>query len=188
MTKQELRTAYLSKRQELSPSDIDKFSKAIAENFVTEFNFTGKTIHIYLPIAAKNEPNTRLIIDKIKPNSTLVVSRSNFTTCEMLHIAWENSTCFAQNQYGIEEPTGGILVDPSAIDIVLIPLLACDKKGHRVGYGKGFYDRFLKKCRHKALFVGLSFFEPVDDIVDVHKSDVRLTHCVTPKTVHHFQG
>ena len=65
--------------------------------------------------------------------------------------------------------------------LVLVPGVCFDQTGHRVGYGKGFYDRFLKTCRPGCLKVGLSYFEPVDPIDDVHDGDVRLDFIVTPE-------
>jgi 5-formyltetrahydrofolate cyclo-ligase len=67
------------------------------------------------------------------------------------------------------------------IDLVFIPLLACDLQGNRVGYGKGFYDRFLSKCRYDVKKIGLSFFDPVDKIEDVNVFDIPLDECITPK-------
>jgi 5-formyltetrahydrofolate cyclo-ligase len=55
-----------------------------------------------------------------------------------------------------------------------------------VGYGKGFYDRFLSDCRPHCIKIGLSFFEPEIDIVDVLESDIKLDYCVTPESVFTF--
>ena len=70
--------------------------------------------------------------------------------------------------------------------MVFVPLLAFDKKGHRVGYGKGFYDKFLSECKPDAIKIGLSFFEPEELITDVFESDVKLDYCVTPNSIHAF--
>jgi 5-formyltetrahydrofolate cyclo-ligase len=64
--------------------------------------------------------------------------------------------------------------------------LAFDKKGHRVGYGKGFYDKFLTECKPKIINIGLSFFVPEELISDVLESDVILDYCVTPSGVYEF--
>lgn len=87
------------------------------------------------------------------------------------------------NAFGIAEPIGTELVQPEEIDLVIIPMLAFDRKGNRVGYGKGYYDRFLCRCRRDCLKVGLSFFDPVDEISDVHPGDVRLDMCLTPERI-----
>jgi 5-formyltetrahydrofolate cyclo-ligase len=73
------------------------------------------------------------------------------------------------------------MIDAATIDLVIVPLVCVDKSGHRVGYGKGFYDRFLKQVRTDCVKVGLSYFEPVERIDDVHEGDVRLDFVITPK-------
>ena len=70
--------------------------------------------------------------------------------------------------------------------MVLVPLLCFDESGHRVGYGKGFYDRFLTKCRPDTQKVGLSYFPPVKEITDADSFDIRLDLCLTPEKVWRF--
>ena len=80
----------------------------------------------------------------------------------------------------------GIKIPTSKIEVVFVPLLAFDKKGNRVGYGKGFYDRFLSECNPETIKIGLSFFEPEELIEDVFENDVKLDYCVTPDEVYQF--
>ena len=87
---------------------------------------------------------------------------------------------------GIPEPVDGLEVPASKLDVVFVPLLAFDKKGHRVGYGGGFYDRFLKSCKKDVLKIGLSFFLPELEIEDIHSDDIPLDFCVTPGEVFRF--
>jgi len=67
-----------------------------------------------------------------------------------------------------------------------VPLLAVDKKGYRVGYGKGFYDKFLPSCKKECLKIGFSYFEPVDEITDKDQFDVPLELCITPHNIYVF--
>jgi len=99
-----------------------------------------------------------------------------------------DSTLLKQNELGIVEPQSGILIDDSQIEVVFVPLLSFDKKGHRVGYGGGYYDRFLIKCKPSSIKIGVSFFDPVKEILDIDGTDVRLNFCVTPKKVYEFSG
>ncbi len=85
------------------------------------------------------------------------------------------------NDYGIEEPSGGNKVMENEIDLILVPLLAFDKYGFRVGYGKGYYDKFLFQCRKDSIKIGLSYFDPVDEIEDINSFDIPLNYCVTPR-------
>lgn len=87
---------------------------------------------------------------------------------------------------GIPEPVGGTVTEPSEIDLILMPLLAFDKRGHRVGYGKGFYDRFLRSCRADCIKAGLSLFPPEEKIDDVAEFDQPMTMAITPESVFRF--
>ena len=86
-----------------------------------------------------------------------------------------------RNEWLIPEPVEGEIIAPAEIDMVLLPGLCYDRQGHRVGYGKGYYDRFLKTCRPDCVKVGLSYFEPIEEITDVHDGDVMLDFVVTPE-------
>jgi 5-formyltetrahydrofolate cyclo-ligase len=70
--------------------------------------------------------------------------------------------------------------------MILLPLLAFDEKGYRVGYGKGFYDRYLSRCRLDILKVGLSMEAPMAEIGDTDAYDMRMDYCVTPEKVWEF--
>ena len=72
------------------------------------------------------------------------------------------------------------------IDVVFVPLLAYDKQGNRVGYGKGFYDKFLSECKSNVVKIGLSFFDPEEFIEDVFENDVKLNICITSLEVYNF--
>lgn len=90
------------------------------------------------------------------------------------------------NTWGIAEPTHGIPTAYNDIDMVLVPLLAFDTQGHRIGYGKGFYDRFLKACRNDCKKIGLAFFEPVEIIEEAGIHDIKLDHVLTPHDTYSF--
>jgi 5-formyltetrahydrofolate cyclo-ligase len=104
----------------------------------------------------------------------------------MSAIMVDDETAFEENKYGITEPVDGEVIDPQEIDMVLVPLFAFDKNGNRVGYGKGYYDRFLKNCREDVILVGISYFEPVEKIYDTHDYDVPLNFCITPQNLYEF--
>lgn len=101
-------------------------------------------------------------------------------------VIFEEGQSVSTNMFGIVEPDGNEVVEPEDIDMIIIPMLAFDRMGNRVGYGKGFYDRFLHRCKADCLKVGLSYFEPVEEISDVHAGDVRLDLCITPERVYQW--
>lgn len=187
MTKAELRHEYLSKQTALSQKDRAEKSRAISDLFFETTDLSNiKNLHLFLPIEKFNEVDTRLLAARVWkefPHIRTIVPRVDFETNELLSLELTPETKLKKNAWQIEEPTGHEVVDAAAIDIVLIPGVCFDVEGHRVGYGKGFYDRFLKTCRTNCAKIGLSYFAPVRSISDVHDGDVRVDRVVTPERV-----
>ena len=96
------------------------------------------------------------------------------------------NTKIKKNEYNIPEPVNGLNVPTEMIDVVFVPLLAYDKQGNRVGYGKGFYDKFLSECKSNVVKIGFSFFEPEEIIEDVFENDVKLDFCVNSDDIISF--
>ena len=187
MNKKELRTKYKSLRQELSLEEIEDKSLAIA-NKMLQLDIWEKTyFHLFLTIEEQKEVETEFILQILAgKDKEIVVAKINFKTLKMTNYLLTDNTKFQKNEYNIYEPVDGIEVPNTKIEVVFVPLLAYDKRGNRVGYGKGFYDNFLSKCNEDVLKIGLSFFEPEDAIDDVSQTDIRLDCCVTPKTNYSF--
>jgi 5-formyltetrahydrofolate cyclo-ligase len=187
MTKSDLRKAYKSLRSNLSDVVVDEFSLAIANNLlklpIWEYSF----YHIFLSIEEQKEVNTDYILNILSgKDKNIVISKSDFETGNMTNYLLTDSTKIKKNTYNIPEPVDGIEIPIDKIDLVFIPLLAYDKLGNRVGYGKGFYDRFLANCKSETLKIGLSFFEAENKITNIFESDVTLDYCVTPKKTYTF--
>lgn len=143
----------------------------------------------YWPLKQHTEVNTHLMTDYLQfriPGLQVAYPVSDFTDHSMKLLLVNDDTSFAVNQYGIAEPVSGEEIQPADVDLVFVPLLAFDKKGYRVGYGKGFYDRLLHRCREDCTRAGFSFFGPVDQIEDVNHFDVPLTIGITPQTIYEF--
>jgi 5-formyltetrahydrofolate cyclo-ligase len=104
----------------------------------------------------------------------------------MTHYLLTDSTTIKKNTWNIPEPINGIPIVTKQIDVVFVPLLAFDDSGHRVGYGKGFYDKFLANCKPEVIKIGLSFFKSIEKIVDVFENDIKLDYCVTPDKIYRF--
>lgn len=187
MLKKELRAKYKALRNQLSENDVEELSLAIA-NKVLSLPIWEKTyFHIFLPITEHKEVNTEFILHLLSgKDKEIIVSKSDFETKNMTHFLLTDNTKITKNQYNIPEPIDGLEVPTSKIEVVFVPLLAFDKTGHRAGYGKGFYDKFLTECKPETIKIGLSFFEPEEKIVDVFENDVKLDYCVTPNAVYRF--
>ena len=187
MLKKELRQKYKALRNQLSENDAEEMSLAIANKVLTLPIWEKTYFHIYLPITEHKEINTEFILHLLSgKDKEIVISKSDFETREMTHFLLTDNTKIKKNEYNIPEPVDGLEVPTSKIDLVFVPLLAFDKTGHRAGYGKGFYDKFLTECKPETIKIGLSFFEPEEKIVDVFENDVKLDYCVTPNEVYRF--
>lgn len=187
MLKKELRQKYKVLRQNLTAIEIEEKSLAIA-NEILKLPIWEKTyFHVFLPIEEQKEVDTEFILHLLAgKDKEIVISKSDFGTREMTHFLLTDNTKIKKNEYNIPEPVGGLEVPAKKIDVVFVPLLAFDKKGNRVGYGKGFYDKFLAECKVETIKIGLSFFDPEEQISDVFESDVLLDYCVTPSGVWEF--
>ena len=187
MNKKELRTKYKTLRKQLSEEDLEEMSLAIANKVLTLPVWEKTYFHIFLPIAEQKEVNTEFILHLLSgKDKEIIVSKSDFETREMTHFLLTDNTKIKKNQYNIPEPVDGLEVPSRKIEVVFVPLLAFDKTGHRAGYGKGFYDKFLSECQAETIKIGLSFFEAEEKIEDVFESDVKLDYCVTPNAVYQF--
>lgn len=191
MDKATLRKYYLTKRKALSSEEIIQKSQHICDIFFQGIDLKSvQFLQVFLPIKKQNEIDTFLIIRRLQINFPLiniVVSRSDLNNFEMQHFILEEQN-LVENKWGILEPSQASRkeVQPEQIDLVIIPLLAFDKQGNRVGYGKGFYDRFLQKCSPKALKVGFCIEEPIELIEDLNEFDVKMDVCITPDGVWKF--
>ncbi len=193
MTKKELRKLFGERRQTLTTAEVADGSQAIARLFFSFFAIENlKTIHIYLPIRRLNEVDTFPIIYTLQERflqTHVIIPRSLPETGEMEHYQWLPEIKLQLNRWGILEPdpSSNLQYAVNSIDLVIIPLMAFDRKGYRVGYGKGFYDRFLTKCRPDVVKVGISLFDPVPSIDDINDFDVRMDFCITPSRVWKWQ-
>ncbi len=187
MTKQELRKKYKNLRNTLTEDAIEDLSLSIANLLLTLDIWNFSFYHIFLSIEAQKEINTDYILNILSgKDKNIVISKSDFSTSELTNFLLTDATTIKLNAYNIPEPIDGIEINDSKIDVVFIPLLAFDTKGNRVGYGKGFYDKFLAKCKPETLKIGLSFFEAEAEIQGVFDGDIPLDYCVTPKKIYRF--
>ncbi len=187
MTKKELRKIYKARRKGLSETQIDDLSLAISNQLLKLPIWNYSFYHIFLAIEEKKEVNTDYILNILSgKDKNILISKSNFETGGMTHFLLTDNTVIKKNSYNIPEPVDGIEILNDKVEVVFIPLLAFDEQGNRVGYGKGFYDRFLANCKPETIKIGLSFFEAEGAITDVFESDVQLDYCVTPEQVYRF--
>lgn len=191
MTKKELRKLYLEKRKALSEGDYTQRNMALYSHFFAfvDLSFV-KVLHIYLPIADGREADTWMIVDRVRrefPHVRIAVPKVGAGDA-LESIFYEGPQQLEKSAWGIPEPKQGVPTPEEKIDMIIVPLLALDKQGHRVGYGKGYYDRLLSKTHSGCQKVGFSLFVPIDRIDDVDAYDVALNSCVTPAGMMVFGG
>ena len=185
--KNELRIKYKRLREELSADEIENLSLQIANQTLQLPIWDYSFYHLFLSISEKREINTEALLHILQgKDKNVVLSKSDFETHRLTNYLLTDSTILKNNAWGIPEPQGGIEIPPQQIEVVFIPLLAFDESGHRIGYGKGFYDRFLSACTMNTLKVGLSFFEAEPEIPWILSSDVPMDYCVTPERIYAF--
>lgn len=190
MTKAELRKEFLQKRLSMSEENFVFRSKQIADNFLSYVDFQALSVlHTFLPIIKTKEVDTWQIINNIRkqhPHIRISIPKINTETATVESFFLEGREQLKENMWGILEPTYGVPTPVSDLDIIIVPLLAADEEGHRVGYGRGFYDKLLKVCRPETVKIGLSFFPPVERIDDVNDNDQRLSSLITPERAFTF--
>lgn len=189
MTKKELRKIYIEKRNALSEREVLRADDLLLIRFQQLYFESLNVAHSYMAGPGKKEFDTTHILDYLRfqyPELVVAVPRIYPGSFEMEHIVVDDDTVYQPNTWGIPEPIEGTVIEPSAIDLVLVPLLCFDERGYRVGYGKGYYDRFLAQCRPDVVKLGLSYFEPVPVITDAADFDVPLNYCITPENIYEF--
>lgn len=190
MIKSELRKVFLERRRSLTRAEVDLLSYQISDRVFAIVDLQNiRTLHCFISIREMNEIDTSLIFARLWaefPAVRTVVPRVDPQTKQLEHLEYNASTPMEKNKWGIAEPVGDELISSSEIDVVLIPGLCFDERGHRVGYGKGYYDKFLSQCRRDCQKIGLSFFSPIPSIENIGPHDITVDACVLPDDVAYF--
>lgn len=189
MTKNELRKIYKEKRMALSAAERTRLEDLILIQFQRLPIEIPESMMTYAPFEKMCEFDPQLITDYCyfkNPVQKLFypVVDKNADTMQCVQV--NDDTYFERNRYGIGEPVDGIVTIADELDLIIVPLLAYDVKGNRIGYGKGYYDRFLKQCRDDVVKVGFSYFDPEPVISDIGRHDVKMDYCITPERIYSF--
>ena len=184
--KKQLRYLYQNKREIFSNNEIQDLSILISNKCLEIPIWHLENFHIFLSRLIKKEIDTSPLLSVIMSKDKQVVVPKIMESKKLEHVLLTDQTILKNNSLGIPEPQNGIIISPRIIDVVFIPLYIFDLKGNRVGYGGGYYDRFLKKCKKDTVKVGLSLFEPVKKIKDISDFDVKLDYAVTPESIFSF--
>lgn len=174
-------------RKKISIEERESASLAMASLFMNFLDDcpTIQCIHVFLPIAKHGEPNTFLITKRLFEAKKEVYTSIIHSMGEMQTVRLKPSTIFEEDALGIPIPKEVEYSDRLRIQLVLVPLLAYDIHGNRIGYGKGYYDKFLNSLKEDVLKVGLSYFPP-EEMIQNEAHDIRLDYCITPQSLYSF--
>ena len=193
MKKAALRKEFLQKRKVADERRLIEKNALIMQNLEKYLHSKAfGTLHTFLPQLNARETDTFGIIDMLRKSFPAMRIATPYIipgTREMEHYLLTPHTHLVTNQWRIPEPDPltSEKILPDSIDIVLVPLLAFDRRGYRVGYGGGYYDRFLPQTRPDCIKMGLSLFEEMDEIEDIDEYDIPLDACITPERVYNFR-
>lgn len=177
MIKSEIRTLMKEKRKSMTNQEVSRFSILAAQRFISsEIYKTANTVMLYFPLG--NETDTSYILENIfKDGKRAVLPVSDIKTGKIVPSIIKKDTEMAEGAYGIKEPKNIISVNPEEIDTVIVPGIAFDKNGVRVGFGKGYYDRFLSGIKAKK--AGFCYHYQVTDKITADSFDINMDYIIT---------
>lgn len=190
--KQALRKEKLAARKALSSEEIAEMSERIFLKWRGRFSLKPIVyLHLFQSIIRNNEIDTAPIMDYARmkhPHVRMVIPVVNPNTGTLDHVELLNEIELVENEWGIPEPKKPFQKTyPTMLDMVLVPMLAFDMEGNRLGYGKGYYDKFLSLVRPKCLKVGLCLEAGrVDEGLPTDEFDVPMDFVVTENLVYKF--
>ena len=180
MSKNEIRNHIRQQRRNQSPSIIQRKSKAIwvSLSSIQEFN-RADTIAFYVSIAREGEVDTTTMIEESLSLGKRICIPKVVKNNALRFIEIRSMKDLNKGSFGILEPAGGSRILPQAIDLVIVPGVAFDKSGNRLGFGKGYYDKFLSKLEDGTPIIALAFDFQIVDSIPSSKNDVRVHKIIT---------
>lgn len=181
--KQELRESVLQKREAYSEESWRfRSEKILTKILSSDIYKSSQTIHTYVSMNERREVWTDPLINHIfEDDKMAVVPTVNFSDGTLSHHQILTMEELKANNWGVREPETRRPVDISELDMVVVPMAAGDRAGNRLGYGRGFYDRFLAQT--PALKIGLTFQDFLFDTIPVEEFDVNLDMIITEEEV-----
>lgn len=183
-TKADFRRHFRLQRKKLTEETLKEYSESVFVLFKDFFEKGSKAkhIHVFIPILENQELDINPIIQYLWSLDCVVyTSKMNYALNQMDTVLFPSGSEVGKDEKGIPFPKNKAVVATDALELVLVPLLAFDQKGNRLGYGKGYYDKFFAQISSKDIFkLGISLFPPVDQL-PVEEHDIALDACIYPE-------
>ena len=184
MNKNEARKIVKAKKAVLRVQDVELYSRAVSKVFVNEDFYKNAQV-IYPYLAYNTEIDTRYIIEQAwRDGKTVAVPKVlDSTTMEFYVISSFDD--IETGYQGIPEPKGCTTVSPKEV-LMIMPGLAFDRNHNRVGYGGGFYDRYLEKKENEGVYfkkISLAYDFQIFDNLEVEAYDIPVDSIVTSEKV-----
>ena len=179
-----LRKEILEKRNNINLVKKMEMDKKILEQFY-ESKYYKEAEKIFIYISYDSEINTKVIINRaLKDKKKIYVPRTEFKTRHMDAVEITTLDNLVESKYGILEPkTEEPHIDPNEVDLIVVPGVAFDRNGGRMGYGAGFYDRYFKKINKenidKIVKLALAYELQILDKVPMNAQDVPVDYIIT---------
>lgn len=158
MKKRSLRQHFIKIRASIEADSARAWSKQMAEYLLVELSRRSFNGTLFIYSAIKGEPD--LLSHLRECEYPIALPRAMDSGAMDFHL-WSASQQLSPGKFGIEEPSdGALLVFPCPGDVAIVPAVAIDAEGHRLGWGAGYYDRWLSAHRPKFLFIAGAVFPP----------------------------
>ncbi len=178
MNKEKLRAEMLKKREELSQEYVRAASSVICTKISKMDEFArAKTVLFYCSV--KNEVNVMPLLEESMNDKVVCIPRMESEKGKMTARKTEDANCFIEGKFGIlEPPSDSLIINPEEIDFVIVPLVAFDGENNRLGFGGGYYDRYLPKCLNAYKCAAAYSFQKVG-LIDVNSFDIKIDAVIT---------
>lgn len=182
-SKSEIREVLLSKRSSIPPEEYAKKSRKIISRLTQTDAFRqASVIHLYISMNQRNEVNTFPLIEKLlTAGKKLVVPVMNMDNGSLKHVQIDSTDKLKENEWGVMEPESGEEYPAKKLDLIIVPMVGADENRNRMGYGKGYYDRFLSSVDCPA--IGLVFEDCVLPELPVEPHDRKLSAVITENRI-----
>jgi len=171
-------------RASLTEKEYTQLSRQITENLLQEVDLRQyRAIHCYAAIQRKKEIDTLPLLKTLcREDNVVAVPRADFSNLTMTHVRLHSTNELKLTEWGIPEPQHHETLPARVFDFIIIPMVGGDRARNRIGYGKGFYDRFLQQVN--ALKVGLCYGGCIsNNPIETGEYDVKLDIIITENEV-----